>query len=623
LPAAATIIFLWMLKVRRQDVTVPSLYLWRALLRDSQANKPFQKLRRHLLLLLQLLAACLLIFALAKPFVYGHTLTGRTFVILIDNSASMSATDIRPSRLDDAKSQAERFIDQELSGTDVATIISVSNKPVARLSFTSDKGRLKQAIDDIQPTDTVADMPAAFTLAQSMIGSGAGAFVRIYSDGDFDSDSSRRIEQFSFGSAGVKMIPVGMPEPRNVAITAMDARRDQDTGAYQVFVNLQQFGDRKYDGATLSLYKNGKLIDARPLAIQNGRQSETFTSSLLDQGGTVTAKLEGVKDDLDADNSATLVLPPPRKRNVLLVSPGNLFLENGLNLDSDVVLSEVSPTDFETVGKSGAGYSMVVFDGYLPPNPLPPGNYLVVDAGNNQTPLGPITGTADSPTMIDQNRTDPLMRFVDLDGLNLAKASQQKLAGWAQSLAETDSGTVIAEGEHAGSRMVSVAFSLSDSDWPLRVSFPIFLTNTVDWLTAGSGLGPNSPDTPAGAAASITVPAGMSNVTVTAPDGHSTLIATPNEGGTVVFDATDKVGIYRIQGANGFDHPLAVNLLSTSESGLAPQPHDKLDRVGVAPSTTGGGPHLRRIRNDLWPLAAALALVFLTLEWLIYHRRLG
>jgi len=622
IPALGTVIVLWMLRLKRVDVTVPSLYLWRALLRENQANAPFQKLRRHLLLLLQLLAATLLILALAKPFVFGHTLTGRTFVILVDDSASMTATDIRPSRLEEAKSEAEQFIDHDLSGSDVATVISVSNKPIARLSFTSDKARLKQSLNDIQPTDTVADMPAAFTLAQSMIGNGGGAFIRIYSDGDYDADVTRRVEQFSFGSAGVKIIPIGMPEPENVAITGMDSRRDSDTGTNQVFVALQQFGSRKYNGATLSLYVNDRLIDARPLAFDQGKQSETFSNKLLDAGGMVTAKLEGLTDDLAADNTTSLVLAPPRKRKVLLVSPGNLFLENGLNLDSDVVVEEVSPADFDTVGKGGAGYSMVVFDGYLPPNPLLPGNYLIVNAGTAQTPLTSITGSVDSPTLVDQNRTHPLMRFVDLSGLNLGKANQEKLADWAETLAETDSGTIIADGEHGGLRMVSVGFGLSDSDWPLRVSFPIFLTNCVDWLTAGSGMGPSSPDTPAGAAASLTVPSGMENVTVTTPSGRKTMLATPNEGGTIVYDDTDEVGTYRVQGAKGYDHAVAVNLLNSTESNLTPQLHANLDRAGVMTSTGSGGPHLRRIRNDLWPAAAAVAMLFLTLEWLIYHRRL-
>jgi Ca-activated chloride channel family protein len=623
IPLAGTIVVLWMLRLRRRDVTVPSLYLWRALLRDNQANTPFQKLRRQLLLLLQLLAATLLIFALTKPFVYGNSLTGRTIVLIIDTSASMNATDIKPSRLADAKTEADRFVDQEMNGTDVATVVDASSKPMATLSFTSDKGRLKASIDSLASTDTIADMPAAFTLAQSLIGSGSGAMIRVYSDGGYSADDSRRLAQISFGSADVKMLPIGMPEPDNVAITAMDARRDPSDGSYQIFVNIEQFGQKKHDGATLSLYRNGQLIDARPLLLDDGRQSETFAGKLLSDGGTFTANIEGLDDDLAVDNRASLVLPPPRTRKVLLVSPGNLFLESGLNLDPDIVLEEVAPTDFETLGKRGVGYAMVVFDGSLPDEPLMPGNYLVIDAANGQTPLQDASGVIESPQIIDQNRTDPVMRFVDLSGLNLAQAEQANLAPWAVSLAESDTGTIIASGEHDGLRIVSVGFALSDSDWPLRVSFPIFLTNAVDWLTAGSGIGANSPDTPVGAIASFTVPSGMSSVTVTRPDGHSALVPVPGEGaGMVVYDNTDRVGLYRVQGSGGYDQIFAVNLLSSSESDLTPQFHIDLNRAGVYPAG-GSGPHLHRVRDDLWPVVAAFALLFLTLEWLVFHRRMG
>src|SRR3978361_442229 len=82
LPLLGGIVALWMLRLRRQDVTVSSLYLWNTLLQEKQANAPFQKLRRNLLLFLQLLVAFLLVFALARPFVYGQGLAGHTIVII-------------------------------------------------------------------------------------------------------------------------------------------------------------------------------------------------------------------------------------------------------------------------------------------------------------------------------------------------------------------------------------------------------------------------------------------------------------------------------------------------------------------------------------------------------------
>ena len=57
IPLLGGIVALWMLRLKRQDVTVSSLYLWNSLLQETQANAPFQKLRRGLLLFLQLLAA--------------------------------------------------------------------------------------------------------------------------------------------------------------------------------------------------------------------------------------------------------------------------------------------------------------------------------------------------------------------------------------------------------------------------------------------------------------------------------------------------------------------------------------------------------------------------------------
>ncbi len=134
LPLLGGIVALWMLRLKRQDVTVSSLYLWNTLLQETQANAPFQRLRRNLLLFLQLLAAFLLVFALARPFVYGEAVTGHTVVLILDTSASMNATDVHPTRLGAAKDAADSFIDREMGIGDVATVLTASSKPDSALS---------------------------------------------------------------------------------------------------------------------------------------------------------------------------------------------------------------------------------------------------------------------------------------------------------------------------------------------------------------------------------------------------------------------------------------------------------------------------------------------------------
>ena len=620
IPLLGGIVALWMLRLKRQDVTVSSLYLWSALLQETQANAPFQKLRRNLLLFLQLLTAFLLVCAFARPFVYGPGVSGHTVVLILDTSASMNATDVRGDRLVAAKAAADQFVDREMRGGDVATVLSASNKADSLLSgFTGDKNRLQAAIDGAAGTDTVADMPGALTLAQSLVEGRSGAEIRVFSDGAYSPDDQRKLAALPLSGTDVKLAAVGTTTPENLAITRMDGRRDPQTGSYQVFAQVQDLGGRPHTGGgTLSLLKDGKLIDARALSLNSGSQSETFDSPLLKDGGVVTARLDDVKDDLATDNQASLVLAPPRPRRVLLVSPGNLFLERGLSLDPDVVLEECSLEEFATVGKSGAGYGMVVFDGELPATPLPPGNYLVFNALSNQMPLAG-SGSADEPAFIDQSRTHPVMRFVDMEGLHLRKAARTQTQPWGESLADADSGPLIAAGENNGLRVVSVAFDLSDSDWPLRVSFPIFLTNAVRWLTAAGGLGASQVETPTGGIASLTLPPGATSASITRPDGSATAVAAPALGGIVLIDDTRQAGLYHAR-ANGINYPFAVNLDSPDESRLAAQNPPALTHSGAP--VAEHLPLLRRSKDDLWPSLAAVALAFLLMEWFVFHRRI-
>ena len=71
-----------------------SVYLWQRFVRDIEANAPWQKLRRNLLLLLQILFMLLLILALARPATPTEGAAGQTVVLILDTSASMAATDV-------------------------------------------------------------------------------------------------------------------------------------------------------------------------------------------------------------------------------------------------------------------------------------------------------------------------------------------------------------------------------------------------------------------------------------------------------------------------------------------------------------------------------------------------
>src|SRR5260370_34853185 len=96
---AIPIILLYMLRLRRRDIPVSSTMLWQQLLRDREANAPWQRLKRNLLMLLQLLILAALVIALARPFIAVPTVTSGRTVLLIDASASLNPTAVQPHRV--------------------------------------------------------------------------------------------------------------------------------------------------------------------------------------------------------------------------------------------------------------------------------------------------------------------------------------------------------------------------------------------------------------------------------------------------------------------------------------------------------------------------------------------
>ncbi|MCI0486418.1 MAG: VWA domain-containing protein, partial [Blastocatellia bacterium] len=179
----AVIIFFYLLKLKRKRRVVSSVLLWQRALEEVEANAPFRKLRRSLLLLLQLLALAALVFALARPLVTTRALAAGSTVIVIDATASMNARDEDGrSRLDRAKEMAADMI-AGLSGSDRAAIIEASSRVVVRSPLTSDRAALASAINNIEETDTAGDLADAILLAEQIAKAERDAGIVVIGDG--------------------------------------------------------------------------------------------------------------------------------------------------------------------------------------------------------------------------------------------------------------------------------------------------------------------------------------------------------------------------------------------------------------------------------------------------------
>ena len=126
---AIPIIIFYMLRLRRQEITVSSSMLWRQVLQDRQANAPWQKLRRNILLYVQLLILALLVLALARPFLEGAGGAAGNVVVILDGGAGMQATDGADggrtmTRFARAQAEATGLVDSLASGGRMTVILA-------------------------------------------------------------------------------------------------------------------------------------------------------------------------------------------------------------------------------------------------------------------------------------------------------------------------------------------------------------------------------------------------------------------------------------------------------------------------------------------------------------------
>src|SRR6185295_13913901 len=91
------IVVFYILKIRLRRVPVSTTIFWRQIFDEKQPRSLWQQLRHWLSLLVQLVLLALLVGALADPYFSWEFFQARRRVLVVDNSASMSATDVTPT----------------------------------------------------------------------------------------------------------------------------------------------------------------------------------------------------------------------------------------------------------------------------------------------------------------------------------------------------------------------------------------------------------------------------------------------------------------------------------------------------------------------------------------------
>ncbi len=609
---AIPIILLYMLRLRRREVVVSSTLLWQQILRDSEANTPWQRLRRNLLLILQLLILAFLVLALARPYITVPAVSAGQIELLIDASASMNATDLPGgrARFEEAIQQALGIIGT-LGADDTMTIIRVTGVPEVIVPRTADQTVLRAAVQSIRPSSAEADWVAALTLAAADAAGTEDFDLVIISDGGLGD-----AENLPGVPGTIRYIPIGQSSS-NLAITAL-ATRALPGQPSQLFAQVTNYGTEDAP-VIFDLRVDGDLFTAERYTIPAGQSLPLISEALPEsfrviQAGLTTPTGSAIPDHLALDNTAWALSSAVAERQALLMTSGNIFLEQVLRS-----LPSVAAFKGDINRPLPANpYDLYIFDSWLPADGrLPDGDLLIINPPNS-TALFAVGPESDQTSAVTVRRDDPRTRFVDFSAVNILRFRVISGTPWATELIRASGGPLLLAGEVDGRQVAILTFAIHNSDLPLQITWPILMSNLLEWFTPRAIL-TGTPSLQVGQSLAFRPPFEATAARFTLPDG--TRRDTPIERETVVFADTGAPGVYRVDLLNGAEtlqsETFVVNLFSPSESDIAPRQSIRLsgEVISAAARDEVG-------QQEFWPWAALLALLILLIEWIVYWRRM-
>lgn len=626
---------IYFLKVRPRRKPTTAYFLWQRVFQERSASSLFHRLRDAWSLALMALAATAVCLALARPEWADKRLD---LIIVIDNSASMSAREGRLTRLEQAKRLAGDVV-QGLNGNQRAAIATASQQLRYHSHLTNNPRELLEAIEGIASSAESLDMrilqaatwqtstshapqssnesPASklstpITSVQTDRLAGSEYRVLLLTDGSFDTNKLPK---------HIELLKVGTPLD-NVGLIASDMQfLGGDTTRvgfyYQVASTFKT--PKKVDLSLYSIDEAGQesLQKVIPLAISPGiNQPETFELSNAPVGRWI-ARLE-LNDALFADNTVYLSLPKPNSIRVAVESTDRFFLENSVHAfsrgENVLELSEKDPQVILAKSQTPNRNSTIIFQ--------PAGNSIW------WTELGDELAPGAARVLIEGH---PVLRYVDVSSIPFIGARKITPIAGAQVLVATDGGTpLIYQARHGEQSAVVVNIDPVAAEFYFSAWFPVLVHSAVTHLVGHDDALPaahRSGDP-------IPIPGGRDDVTtkITGPvvaSGNGEGLSRPaseiisngsnsaktqssNDDSTRAitgdaFREADGIGFYALENPSG-KYIVGSSLLSAAETLL----NNESTESAHEPLSRGRSP-------AAW--LTVLAIIALTAESILYHRR--
>jgi len=628
------LIALYFLKLKRREVVVSSTFLWKRSIEDLHVNSPFQKLRRSLLLLLQLLALLALVLSASRPVITGASEGGRNLLVLIDNSASMNAREEGGSRLDLARREAQALVEGMVGGDRMA-VIAFSDRSQVLRPLTADRAALKRSIEAVPQTALPTDLLQALKTVEALAASLPTAEVYLIGDGAYGELATLSLDLQRFS---LKFVRVGKGT-ENLGISELDVRRTfGQRQRIELFASVHNF-TREEKRVALGIYRGERLVGAAELQIPAGRtRSHTFDVARFTVEGEAASAVLRLEVDpgglLPDDDRAYVKIAPPQRLPVLVVGEENPHLDRVLAVEPLVDGRRMSLGAYLAASQagtlSGDPARILIFDRRAPPAaPDRPALYLGCHPplpellGGGEGPgaggaAGPVVLQA--PVIVDWDRSHPVNRFLAFADLKIEESLGFAPGRAYRSLIDTGeksiAGTVnfLAEGRPPVTALI-VGFDLMRSNWPWLHSFPIFFTNALEWLGTAAGSEARPRYRTGEILSFYPGERKLDRPVFRDPEGREH-IASPDRAGELSFAATERSGVYELRSGGEVLESYPVSLLSAPESEIAPRSEIRFGSQVIRSEESG------LQTRDLWKWFALAALGLICLEWWVYNRRM-
>ena len=577
------VIMLYILKRKYKEEVISSSLLWKEVYKNTRANAPWEKFKKNIMLLLQIIIILSVILALMSPFITMGGKSYKNIIMVIDNTASMNTIyDDSNSRLEQGKTLAKEYLNSTKEGTNTY-IISYDGTSNLLLNGDFNKSNASSIIDKISTSYGSGDISDVVSFVKA-IGDGIGEEYEalIFTDKQVAiSDINGRIVYL--GNSGL-----------NASVDNVSHKFVDDK--VKVIANVTNNGDSLYEG-DFSLYNGEELAAVEGVTLQVG-ESKTLSFELDSLNSDYLKGELSRKDILIEDNTYYHVVNENKVKKILLVTDENVFLEKAFGIIEN---TEVYKTNDVSNITDNDEYDLYVFDNKMPEVMPRKGSILFINPNSNEFFNVLEGGEIGQATAVKGS----VSSYLEDTQFTLSEYNIIETPYYGTNILTIDDNSIGFKGEINDRKIAALSFDLHSTDFALKKEFPILIYELGEELISTGMVYSNN--FKAGEKIVVKSSDFESEINVTYPTGDIKGLKSGEE-----VNGELALGIYKIN-QNDNNESFSVNFPTSSESDTS------VETIGENDNIVHGKSNLKSGFN-LTPIFILLAMLVVAFEWVLYKK---